>query len=432
MTETAAEAFSMPMREAVRYLQGKVNMPTRRWTDIDGPGHARAFAVAGVQADDLLAGIKAELLKAIEAGQTLDQFRAGIEPMMDRLGWRQRGRAYEAWRTRLVYQANLNSAYAAGRYAQMTDPDTLEALPFWVYRHSGKRDFRPEHKSWDGKVLEASDPWWRRHYPPNGWGCGCWAEPISRRDLRLMGKPGPDPTPRDGTRPWINPGTGERRQVPVGIDPGWDHNHGEGWLRGVVPPPLREELKPYAGNGPGPSGQQPSALPPMAPPRPPVVTELLPEGREPAFYAEAFLQQFGATLDRPALFRDATGTVLVMSRELFLGADGAWKLDAAARGRFMLRLAEAMRDPDEIWADWAETAAGGVHLRRRYLRRFADDGRTGLSVLEWTRLGWYGATVMLARRGAYLEKQRSGALLYARPRDDGEAPPPTGAPGADA
>lgn len=431
MTQTAAEAFDMPMREAVQYLAGKVNMPTRRWTDIAGPGHARAFAVAGVQAEELLAGIKGELMKAIDGGQTLEQFRQGLEPMMARLGWRERGRAYEAWRTRLVYQANLNSAYAAGRYAQMTDPDTLDALPFWIYRHSGKREFRPEHKAWDGRVLEATDAWWRTHYPPNGWGCGCWAEPISRRDLRRLGKDGPDAAPTDGTRPWINPGTGERQQVPVGIDPGWDHNHGEGWLRGVVPQELRAPLRPYAGTGRAPSGQQPGPLPAMPAARPPALPDLLPAGRDPAFYAERFLLEFGASLERPALFRDATGTVLVMSRELFLGAAGDWKLDAAVRGPFMLRLAQTMRQPDEIWADWAETAAGGVHLRRRYLRRFADDGRMGLAVMEWTRLGWYGATVMLARRGAYLEKQRSGALLYQRPEGEG-APPPTGAPGADA
>lgn len=49
----------MPMREAVAYLEQKVRTPTRRWTDLYGPAHTRAFAVAGVQADDLLAGIKA-------------------------------------------------------------------------------------------------------------------------------------------------------------------------------------------------------------------------------------------------------------------------------------------------------------------------------------------------------------------------------------
>ena len=175
MTTTSAEAFNMPMREAVAYLAQKVRTPTRRWTDLDGPAHTRAFAVAGVQADDLLAGIKDSLMKAVAEGTTLAEFRRDLEPMMERLGWRAKGRAYEAWRTRLVYQANLNTAYAAGRYAQMTDPDTLEALPFWIYRHSRKRDPRPQHVLWDGKVLAASDDWWRTHYPPNGWGCGCWA-----------------------------------------------------------------------------------------------------------------------------------------------------------------------------------------------------------------------------------------------------------------
>ncbi|MBX9750895.1 MAG: hypothetical protein K5Q68_15005 [Roseococcus sp.] len=433
MTTTSAEAFDMPMREAVAYLAQKVRTPTRRWTDLEGPAHTRAFAVAGVQADDLLAGIKAGLMKAVAEGTTLQEFRRDLEPMMERLGWRAKGRAYEAWRTRLVYQANLNTAYAAGRYAQMTDPDTLEALPFWIYRHSRKRDPRPQHVLWDGKVLAASDAWWKTHYPPNGWGCGCWAEAISRRDLRQMAKNGPDAAPQDGTRPWRDPVTDQVVQVPKGIDPGWQHNHGEGWLRGVVPPELREPLAPYAGNGLRPSGQRPPNLPPLSPARAADAPGLLPAGRDPAFYAEQFLEVFGATLERPRVIRDAAGARLVISRELFEDVQGRWKPDASARGPFMLRLAEALRDPDEIWADWAETEAGGVHVRRRYLRRFAEDGRNGLAVFEWTSKGWFGATVMLARKEDYLEKQRSGALLYQRQaQGEGGAPPPTRAPGADA
>ena len=426
-----AEAFSMPMTEALEYFRQKVRVPTRTWTDIWQGAHARAFAVAGVQRDDLLAGIKAALDKAIAQGTTLEEFRRDLGPLMDGLGWRARGRAYEGWRTRLVYQANLNAAYAAGRYAQMTEPETLEALPFWAYRHSRKRDPRPEHLAWDGKVLAADDAWWRTHYPPNGWGCGCWAEPLSRRQMRALGKEGPDPSPEVETRPWVDPNTGERRDVPKGIDPGWAHNHGQGWLEGVVPRELQEPLRPYAGNGNQPSGQRPASLPPMPSPPADAAPPVLPEGRDPGFYATRFLEVFGATLDRPALLRDVTGTSLTLSRHLFENVGGGWKPDITDRGRYFLRVAEALKNPDEVWLDWAETTKGGLHLRRRYLRRFRDVRGGGLAVFEWTSAGWFGTTPIIARAAVYLEKQRSGVLLYRRRDGEGE-PPPAGSPSADA
>jgi hypothetical protein len=410
MSGTVAEAFSMPMREAVEYLAQKVRTPTRRWTDIAGPGHTRAFAVAGVQADDMLAGIKGELEKALREGTTLAEFRRGLEPMMERLGWRAKGKAYEAWRTRLVYQANLNTAYAAGRYAQMTEPDTLEALPFWVYRHSRKKDARKQHVAWDGKVLAADDPWWRTHYPPNGWGCGCWADAISRRELRQLGKDGPDEAPKDGTRSWRDPASGEVRQVPNGIDPGWDHNHGEGWLNGVVPRELREDLPPA-----GPPRVPAQGLPPMPQVRPVDPARRLPDGLTDEAYADAFLEEFGATRERPAVFRDVTGTRVVIGAELF-GASGA-KANKNRRGPWMRLLADALRDPDEVWADWA-LVNGQPVLRRRYLRRHGLPGLSNaLTVLSWTAKGWLGTT-SYPPGARQVEKERHGVLLYRRREEE--------------
>jgi hypothetical protein len=40
------------------------------------------------------------------------------------------------WRTRVIYQTNLQTSYAAGRYQQLTDPDMLKVRPYWRYVHS--------------------------------------------------------------------------------------------------------------------------------------------------------------------------------------------------------------------------------------------------------------------------------------------------------
>ena len=68
-------------------------------------------------------------------------------------------------------------------------------------------------------------PFWRIHFPPNGWRCRCgvtqWsADDLADRDLEVS----PDPVIH--TWPWVNRRSGRVHQVPTGIDPGWDHNVG--------------------------------------------------------------------------------------------------------------------------------------------------------------------------------------------------------------
>ena len=228
------DALNLPPEEAIRFFRAKVNTPTRAWDDLRHGAHARAWSVAGVQADDMLADIRRAMDKAIAQGTTLDEFRRDIAPLLTDLGWADRGPGYVGWRTRVIYETNMRTAYAAGRYAEMTDPDVLAARPFWRYRHSGKRDARPQHKAWDGLVLRADDPFWQSHYPPNGWGCGCYVQSLGPRDLARAGKTGPDEAPPAGTRPYRDPNTGEISALPAGIDPGWDYNVGASWTQGVA------------------------------------------------------------------------------------------------------------------------------------------------------------------------------------------------------
>jgi len=406
------DALNLPPEEAIRFFRAKVNTPTRAWDDLRHGAHARAWSVAGVQADDMLADIRRAMDKAIAQGTTLDEFRRDIAPLLGELGWADRGPGYVAWRTRTVYETNMRTAYSAGRYAQMTDPDVLAARPFWRYRHSGKRDARKQHKAWDGLVLRADDPFWQSHYPPNGWGCGCYVQSLGPRDLARAGKTGPDESPPAGTRPYRDPTTGEISALPAGIDPGWEYNVGQSWLQGVVPREAAAPLRPLAA-----ASERQAASAPMPAPRAAATTQPVPEGLTDAEYVGRFLAEFGATADRPAVFRDASGTRITIGTELFEQLDGTLKVNKRGRARFLLLMAQALKDPDEIWIDWVVLQSGTVALRRRYLRRAGEPGGSaGFTVFEWTRAAWYGVTTF-SPSDRYVEGQRNGALIYRRPEE---------------
>lgn len=227
----AAEYGSLPFAEALDFLKRKLALPTRRWDDLLGAAHDRAFVVAGAMQADLLADLRAAVLKAREQGATLAEFRRDFERIVAERGWTgwtgEDTGGGRAWRARVIYETNMQTGYQAGRYRQMKA--VANRRPYWRYRHNDAvMTPRPEHLAWDGMVLKNDDPWWDAHYPPNGWGCRCFVESLSARDVRREGiEPvsGGD-MPYGGTVEQTVLRTGEVIELPEGIDRGWDYAPG--------------------------------------------------------------------------------------------------------------------------------------------------------------------------------------------------------------
>jgi hypothetical protein len=309
----------------------------------------------------------------------------------------------------------------------MTDPDVLKVYPYWEYVHGLNRvpdDPREEHLGWSGLILSADDPWWLTYYPPNGWKCGCGVRPVSKAKLKRLGKTGPDPSPKIETERRADPATGEMLDYPKGVDMGWAYAPGRTWADGLVPRELT-----------APSGKQLelpglARLPEMTDIARPVTAPLLEVGLPEEAYVKAFLKEFDAVPGAPELYRDKAGYVLPVSDDLFRKLDGASKLvnprgkPVSSRAAALLQLAEAIKDPDEIWIDWEwHQERKAWILKRRYLR--AAPNLAGLIVFEWTRFGWRGTTAYNATKGRAktpnlknVEVWRHGYLLYRRPPEE--------------
>ncbi len=160
--------MNLPFDEAIKFFRQKVNIPTKRWNDLWQGMHARGFMVAGAMKADLLSDFAGAIEKALADGTTLAEFRKDFDQTVNKHGWSYKGS--RGWRTRLIFETNISTAYSAGRWKQMTDPDVLKTRPYLEYRHGDSIHPRKEHLAWDGIVLPADDPWWDTHYVPNGWG----------------------------------------------------------------------------------------------------------------------------------------------------------------------------------------------------------------------------------------------------------------------
>jgi hypothetical protein len=236
-----AGILKAPFDEQVAFFRAKLGnlVPTRTWRDVWKDQHDRAFMVAGAMKADLLADLAGAVEGAIADGQSIGWFRNQFDAIVERHGWAYRGE--HDWRTRVIYQTNLATSYSAGRLAQLR----AGGFPYWLYKHSDSvLHPRPLHVSWDGLVLPAGDPWWRTHYPPNGWGCQCRVVGVrdARAAKRLGGRMAPE-GPDDG----LVPGTDR----PAGIDEGWDYMPGatSDLVRQIeaklpsLPAPLAKNLK---------------------------------------------------------------------------------------------------------------------------------------------------------------------------------------------
>jgi len=219
---------SLPFAEAIEFLKQKIDLATDHWDDIRGEENDHSFIVAGAAKADLLADLHGAVLKGLAQGTTIAEFIRDFEAAVATHGWTgwtgsdtAQGRA---WRTATIYETNLRTSYQAGRRAQHVAGAAQR--PYLQYHHAdGSIHPRPLHVSWNGKILAADDPWWDSHYTPNGWGCRCYVTSLADRDMKRLGKTGPDPTPDDGT--YVHKDRQGREHVlPAGIDYGWDHAPG--------------------------------------------------------------------------------------------------------------------------------------------------------------------------------------------------------------
>lgn len=214
--------FKLPFKEASGFFRDKLDIPTTKWTDMMDDAHARGFMVAGAYKADLVADFRGAVQKAIDGGLTLKDFRGQFDDIVARHGWSYNGG--RNWRSELIWDQNITSAYQAGRWQQFEASNT----EYLTYRHAdGVQRPRPLHVSWDGTTLPIDDPWWDAHYPPCAWRCHCRAMRAERDDYAGAVKGGKGSAPKDGSYEWTNKTTGEVREYPKGIDPGFGFNVGK-------------------------------------------------------------------------------------------------------------------------------------------------------------------------------------------------------------
>lgn len=394
------EIADLPFVEAISFFKEKVALPSATWRDLWEGMHARAFTVAGAMRDDLLAGLREAVQKAIEKGTTLAEFRRDFDRIVAETGWSYRGR--RGPRTATIFNTNIRTAYAAGRWQQS---DRVKAeLPFLRYGAILDSRVRPQHRAWHGTILPVDDPWWQTHYPPNGWGCRCTTTQLTRGQAQRMGGPTPAP-PVDRIRQTVRTADGPVTvEVPRGIDPGWAYNVGEAaWGRS-------EQLRALDAHGPwtpltSPVADAEGALAPLVARAARVALgRPVPRGDE-AGLRTALRTALGG---EAATLSDPTGTRVRVTQALVDHILEAPERRWDGREAFFPLIPELIESPAEIWVGFARGPSGRIALRRRYLALLDLGRQRSVGIVADAEGGLWSGLTFFRGDPRYLARMRTG------------------------
>ncbi len=223
-------------KDALAFLRSRGLSELFSYADMVGEERAAASVIAKMMDTDLLATVHQSLIDAAERGTPYQEWARSITPMLQEKGWWGRREVIDPatglkvtaqlgapYRLQTIFRTNMQTAYAVGMWQQIAAQ--AQDAPYLLYDAVDDHRTRPDHAAWDGTVLPVSHPWWRTHTPPNGWNCRCSIIQLSKDDLDDLGLQ-VTAVPAQGTYDWTNPRTGKVERIPLGIDPGFDHNPG--------------------------------------------------------------------------------------------------------------------------------------------------------------------------------------------------------------
>lgn len=228
-------------KEALNWFKRKVIKPGFDYRDVWKEEHSNAFTVAKMLNADLLTDVQQLVAEALEQGQTFEQFRDVLKPLLVKSGWwgiqdmvdpltgdEKPVKLGSEGRIKTIYRTNMRTARAAGQWERIER--TKRVLPYLLYQLGPSMEHRVDHVKWKGTLLPVDDPWWNTHATPNGWGCKCWIRQVSKQEAdKLIAEDKVSTVaPDGGTKRWVNKRTGEVEVLPEGIEPGWNYNPGKG------------------------------------------------------------------------------------------------------------------------------------------------------------------------------------------------------------
>jgi len=172
-----------PFEDAVEWFINRGVMTRAQFDMLSDQAKMKFFTLARVDSQYLIERVQAKVAQAIADGITQREFVSQLDEMFQALGVN----PLEPWHADLVYRQNVITAFQAGHYDALFDPDVAEFFPYLEYVAVGDDKTRETHQAMNGQIYRRDDPIWQEWYPPNGFNCRCTAIAISTFEAERRG-----------------------------------------------------------------------------------------------------------------------------------------------------------------------------------------------------------------------------------------------------
>lgn len=185
--------------DALKWFLEKVPVTREVWDAMSQEARQKAFTVAGVAQADLLTQVYKAVADAIRNGTGLGQFKKDIRAKL-LSAWGEQV-ANPAWRIETIFRTNVQSAYSAGRWKQMTQPALLKTRPYGIFYAILDNRVSNICESLDGTVLPMEEFAKRGWVPPLHFNCRSAIRSLRKSQAEKQdkfGKEPPDIAAQDG------------------------------------------------------------------------------------------------------------------------------------------------------------------------------------------------------------------------------------------
>ncbi len=154
---------------AVLWFLLRTPVTREQWDKLSAESRRKSFTVSGVAKADVILDVFRAIDRALATGTSVADFKKQVGPKL-REAW-QGTVKNPAWRLETIYRTNMQAAYGAGRWAEMTEPTLAKLRPLGKYDAILDNRVTPRCESLDGTVLTWEE--WEKAglVPPNHFNC---------------------------------------------------------------------------------------------------------------------------------------------------------------------------------------------------------------------------------------------------------------------
>jgi len=177
--------------EKIRYFEKNGFKIPADWKELYAEAEEISEKAATLLKQQVIDKTEVAVTKAINNGETLQQFTKRLKPQFQKLGlWQEKvelktGKVVTVsspWRLRLIHWAHTQQALQSARMKSQLS--NMKNRPYGQYVCMMSENSRESHMALNRQVRPLDEWISSGLYPPNGWNCHCRIRTLSEKDIQ--------------------------------------------------------------------------------------------------------------------------------------------------------------------------------------------------------------------------------------------------------